>query len=253
MIPTDVTTIGAPIMAPGIWNRRIAKHPRSINNKEDPSSLDTTHTNENPKKPKRPRLIEWNTDNDHYVLSSCSAGLEASFLSFRDETSRDSHASEESSCNHNSAVVPERMAASPDTLSTGATSTACASETATHEPNNNEDHDHDEDDDDGTVVASNTSTMTDLEDWVEGLTFGKSSWSLLDLKAARRRHPGHCPDNEDHDNDDSKLESSNDSHNNNKRANAAFIRAKQREARRCMLQHHPLHPPSEISTIQENP
>eukprot|EP00978_Attheya_sp_CCMP212_P012767 scaffold31903_cov57-Attheya_sp.AAC.4 len=67
--------------------------------------------------------------------------------------------------------------------------------------------------------------MTDLEEWVEGLTFGKSSWSLLDLKAARRRHPGHCPEKDARD--DPKLELSNDSHNNNKKANAAFIRAKQ--------------------------
>eukprot|EP00978_Attheya_sp_CCMP212_P047843 scaffold438196_cov75-Attheya_sp.AAC.1 len=117
------------------------------------------------------------------------------------------------------------MAASADTLSTAATPMTCASETATHEPTN-EDHDH-EDDDDGMVVASNTSTMMDLEDWVEGLTFGKSSWSLLDLKAARWRHPGHCPDEDAHDNDDLKLELSKDSHNNNKCANAAFIHAKQ--------------------------
>jgi len=70
--------------------------------------------------------------------------------------------------------------------------------------------------------------MTDLEDCVEGLTFGKSSWSFLDLKAARQRHQGHyCPDNEDNDNDDSKLESSNNSQNHSNKANTAFIRAKQ--------------------------
>jgi hypothetical protein len=260
-------------MTPDIWNRagRRTKHSRSNHEEDyDPFSLldtsrRTTLSNhdENPKHLKRPRLIEWNHNNHetHVWSSSAAAQEESSFTSFRDETSRDSHASEESSSSaacqkDGTSAVPERIMAAPppvdDTLendnftATVTTTTTGATDCASGETNIATVTHHEDDDDDGTVVASNTSTMTDLEDWVEGLTFGKSSWSLLDLKAARL--------------ESSANNSSSSSHHHEKRANAAFIRAKQRDARRCMLQHYSLHPTntgmtvqSEISTIQENP
>eukprot|EP00978_Attheya_sp_CCMP212_P039336 scaffold203601_cov51-Attheya_sp.AAC.1 len=110
------------------------------------------------------------------------------------------------------------LEAIPDTLSTGATRATCTNETATHEPNN-EDHDHD-DDDDGTVVASNTSTLTDLEDCAEGLSPLENPVGLFWISRRHgRHHRGHLPDKEDNDNDDSKLEFSNKSQNQNNQAN----------------------------------